>query len=84
MNRRPLADRLSEAYKQALDASHNSATVTIHVGRDVWDALHADPSLAHGHADRPDVPGLLSGFPILLEMAWAPPKIQVNTTKVIL
>lgn len=74
---RDIVDRLRETYVTAQIQQQKCARVTIHVGQDVWDALQAKAREVTG------VGAFTAafGFPLLLEAAWEPNRIEVRAAK---
>lgn len=74
---RDIVDRLRETYVTAQAQQRECARVTIHVGQTVWDRLRAQADQVSNHT-----PGnRLFGFPILLESAWDPNRIEVRAAR---
>lgn len=74
----PFDRRIAATYHEAMRSAHDGARTTIHVGRDVWQALR-DLATEAGV-----IPGAtLFGFTVILETSYAPQTIEVKTTRVI-
>lgn len=73
--------RLIGAYHEAIEASHHSDLVTIHVGQDVWRWMEERSAIVDNSLD-PTV-STFAGFPIVQELSWATEQIEVHTRKVI-
>lgn len=80
-----MRDRIARTYHVATQAAHNSKSVQVHVGQQVWDYLNSlvtdppDDDIYAADAEQ----NRLFGFPILLEKAWDPDKIVVRTEEVV-
>lgn len=79
MAERDMVDRMRETYMLATEQASACATVSIHVGPDVWLWLRE-----RAIAPTPEnAAQTLFGFQILHEAAWEPDRLEVRTTRVI-
>lgn len=65
-HQRDIVDRIRDTYFAAVDATHGTRSVEIHVGQAIWDHLQGSP---------------INGFDVWLEMAWEPDRIEVRSRR---
>lgn len=73
-----LENRMATAYKTALEASHGSGRVSVHVGPAAWDWMRAICQRASKSSLPPNVPETAWGFPVCLESAWDSDRVVVR------
>jgi hypothetical protein len=76
-------DRLAATYFEAMESSHASGVVSIHVGQQVWDDMKALANVGRPQDEPVVSPAMAWGFPVVLEPEFLPDTIKVRSTKVI-